>query len=470
MSSSGSPLDLPGSGSSDGLVTAPGPRLVDWGLFVLRASRRRWKLGLSVLVGGVVLTAATLATSTPMYKAEVRILAQRQQALPSVARGAVPDELPTRSAFELVHKRENVLHLIKQTDLLASETATERGLQEGARALLAMLGFPANREDPLSALVQRVDRSLIVSTADGTLTITVFWPDPHKAYELVEAALQTFLEARQLQEITAVDDTIVLLQGRVAVLREQLDLAIDQASRESGGLTASPGSQAQQPSALPAPGGSEELARLKSSLEAKERAIRDMEELRRRRLFDLQAQLAEKRGIYSDAYPSIVALRQEIEALGKESPQVAALRDEERKLREDYLSRVAADARTRTDHARSQASVRSVNPLLVEQNERVRDARLKYQQMVDRLNAAQLDLDTARAAFKYRYSVVWPAQVPKKPVSPNVPKIGGVGLLLSIVAAVLASALPDLLSRRVFEPWQVDRLLGVPVLGRIRSP
>ena len=72
----------------------------------------------------------------------------------------------------------------------------------------------------------------------------------------------------------------------------------------------------------------EELVRLRSMIDAKERAVADVEEFRRRRLLDLQAQLDEKRGIYSDAYPAVVSLRQDIEAMERESPQATALRQE----------------------------------------------------------------------------------------------------------------------------------------------
>jgi uncharacterized protein involved in exopolysaccharide biosynthesis len=105
----------------------------------------------------------------------------------------------------------------------------------------------------------------------------------------------------------------------------------------------------------------------------------------------------------------------------------------------------------------------------VEEDERVRDARFQYQLIVERVNAAQLELDAVRAAFKYRYNVVWPPQIPKSPISPNPVKILGVGFLAVLLFAMLLAALPDLTTGRIVERWQVERGLGITVLAEIEK-
>jgi uncharacterized protein involved in exopolysaccharide biosynthesis len=87
--------------------------------------------------------------------------------------------------------------------------------------------------------------------------------------------------------------------------------------------------------------------------------------------------------------------------------------------------------------------------------------------MADRLNAAQLDLDSARAAFSQRYGVLWPAQVPRKPVSPNPLRVFGLGVLLSLMAALAAVTVPDIRAGRIMEGSQVERSLGIPILAWI---
>ena len=104
----------------------------------------------------------------------------------------------------------------------------------------------------------------------------------------------------------------------------------------------------------------------------------------------------------------------------------------------------------------------------VEQNEAVRDARFQYQQVVERLNSAQLELDAARVAFKYRYSVIWPAEVPTKSVSPKAWKVFGLGIPGALFLAMLAAVLIELRRATVLCRWQVERGLGLPVLAELK--
>jgi hypothetical protein len=331
---------------------------------------------------------------TPLYHVETKILAQRQQTLPSIVRPGGPDEAPTRTAYELVHRRENLINLVKQTNLFVGPSKAPS---------TSWLERIASDEDPLNALVLKLDRLLVVTTVEGVITIEIDWPDAQQAYHLLQAAQENFLEARHLQEITVIDDVISLLRGRAATLAADLQKVIEEV--QQGGVRGGDGSPR---SAAPRAGASDDLAQLRAKIDAKERAILDVEEFRRRRLADLQAQLDEKRGVYSDAYPSVVSLRQDIEALTGESPQAARLREDEQKLRAEYSARLGEAGQLRSSVPLT-AAPRRATDTSIEQNERVREARLQYQQMLERVNAAQLELDTARAGFKYRYTIVWPA-------------------------------------------------------------
>jgi uncharacterized protein involved in exopolysaccharide biosynthesis len=96
-------------------------------------------------------------------------------------------------------------------------------------------------------------------------------------------------------------------------------------------------------------------------------------------------------------------------------------------------------------------------------------ATARYQDLLMRIDAARIELDTARAAFKYRYSVVSPALTPRKPISPNVMLIILGGLIGAIVCAFIASTLLDLRGGRLIEAWQVEAQLGIPVLAELHS-
>ncbi len=449
-----------------------------WARLVLGAAMRRKLLALALFVMGIAALAAYYRSRTPLYLVEAKILVQRTAY-------SSPED-PARSANVLVHRRENLVDLVKQTNLLAGAKPV-RAAPAAPRwpSWLPSLGkrvAPAD-DDPLDWLVWTLDRALKVTTGyDGTINISLTWPNPEEAFRLVEAAQQNFLEARHLQEITATDEVISILQGRTAMLREQVDRAIEEAQRE---VTRTPGTRSEDSGNPSAPRSDpavarakvEELVALKSKLDAKEHAIGDVEEFRRRRLADLMAQLDEKRTMYSDTYPGVVALRQDVESLSRESPQVIALREEARRLREQYTERVAREGASGSVNetatalalaaARASRPDRAMSSVLVEQDERVRDARARYASMLDRLNMAQLERDSARAAFKHRYNVAWPAEVPREPFSPKPLKVLGLGSVAVVLMALLCAAGPDLWSGKVIQRWQLERSLELPVLAEL---
>ena len=453
---------------------ATGPSPVDWILLVLRAAWRRKWIAVVVFLVGMGGSALYYRSRTPLYRAEAKIFTQRGQSLPSAVRPGAPDDAPTRSAWDIVHRRENLISLVKETNILPA--APEPGLKTGAgsgigswlQQLLGVSVDPLSEGDATDALVGRLNKALEVTTEEGTITVAIYWPDPQQAFRLVEGAVQNFLEARHLQEVSAIDEVISLLQGRAATLREQLDRVVAEDRRDSTRDLGRPLAGSSSPSlAIPQ---SEELVRIQSMLEAKRRAIADVEEFRRRRLADLQAQLDAQRAVYAEAHPSLINLRGDIEALSRESPQVAGLREEEARLRKEYQIRLAQEPRARqalapSPHGATSAPTSIGTPSL--ESERVRNARLQYQQMIDRVTAGQISLDTARAAFKYRYNVIWPPEVPKTPSSPRPGKILGLGALASLLLSILAAAWPDLKSGRIMERWQVERSLDLPILGEL---
>ena len=88
--------------------------------------------------------------------------------------------------------------------------------------------------------------------------------------------------------------------------------------------------------------------------------------------------------------------------------------------------------------------------------------------MFERINQMQVERDAARAAFKYRYSVIWPAEMPKEPSKPKPPVVLGAGFVLALLLSVLAARLADLRSGLLFESWQAEEKLGLPVLAQLR--
>jgi uncharacterized protein involved in exopolysaccharide biosynthesis len=331
----------------------------------------------------------------------------------------------------------------------------------------------------LENLVLVLDKQLKVETREATISIQFDWPNPQQAYRIVAGALQNFLEVRHVQEVTALDENIAILRGRATTLRAELAQVTEETRR--GAMLAGPRPPIGKPSmASAAPErqtASEELVRLRSMLEAKQRATHDVEDFRRRRLAELMAQYESKRTVYTEDHPELVNLRRDIEALNHDSAQLIALRAEERELREKTQAMNAEEKAGPPVAAASPGEPRAAQPsagegtnTAVEKSERVREARRRYEDVEESVGRAQLELETARSVFKYRYQIIWPVQLPKKPVSPNPLKVFGIGGFASLVLALLAAVALDWRSGKLLERWQIERQLGLPIIGQVRLP
>jgi len=89
--------------------------------------------------------------------------------------------------------------------------------------------------------------------------------------------------------------------------------------------------------------------------------------------------------------------------------------------------------------------------------------------LLERIENARIDLDTAGAAFKHRYNVIWPAQLPKYPDKPNVVQGLILGLIFALLLSIAVPATADIIRVRFLERWQVERVLDLPVLAEVQS-
>jgi hypothetical protein len=312
------------------------------------------------------------------------------------------------------------------------------------------------------------------------VTIGIDWPDPSMAYRLVEIAQQNFLEARHAAEVSAIAESIAILEQNVAESRTSVQslLAAPQETRlptaiESVRIVAAP----PRPDAARA-----RKDRLRILADANRRTIEDLEEFRRKRLGELQVKLAEQKTVYAPAHPMIAATEQSILALSQESSQVLQLRREEQELRAqssdgdgagstpeagavrlrgEQMGRPGAGAGERRQETESQRNATE---------QRMRIAIGKFEDLLDRLSEARIELEATRAAFKFRYSVVEPPTVPKRRTRPKVPVFLAGSLLGALLLAVSSAAVAELRRGRILRSWQVERLVGVPVVGEVTLP
>jgi uncharacterized protein involved in exopolysaccharide biosynthesis len=456
-------MDSTGTGAG-GLVNwdppdqddAPQRRSLD-PLALMRGVGRHWLVATTTFALSIAATLAVLRVLPRTYHVQTQLIARRQQVLPSLARPSLGDESPTAGAYDLVHRRDNLASIISEVGLIEQVSAAE--LKSGRER--------PSEEDLLRLLLKRLDTALIVSPGDGTLTISIDWPDPDVGFRIVAAAVRNYLEARRLLETQPIEEAIGTLESRATVLRANTESLLVEAQRHR------PARSRGTPAAAGVPLSETEMRaeQMEASIRAKREALRDADDYRRRRLAELRAKLTQEEAIYGPGYPSQVGLKQEIEALSHPSPQLDSLQKELRAAEANYRSQFgrspSKSERTSSSELLDAASQREPPPDSPEA--RLKHAALEYQAMMDRISGARIELETARAAFKYRYNVIWPAERPKKPDRPKTASLVAAGTVFGLLFAVCMATAVDALSGRIVERAQIEHKLGLPVLGDLRS-
>lgn len=467
--------------------------LFDWKLlaellgFVRNAVRRHWLLAACVFLAMAGLAAAAAKVLPRTYYVEASILTERNLLIASLVNPArtVPreDDAPTRTAYAQILRHDNLVSLVKKTRLVERWESTRSPLQR-LKDALTRSGAAASEEEQVEGMVEVLERSMMVKgdRNSGTVTIGVSWPDPQQALELAETAQQNFLEARNGAEVSAITEAIGILETQVAQEEGGIKVAITSLedavrvaeARRKKEEKADPSRATRRAQLLLRT--DHGLAQMRFMLEAKRRAIADMEAYRNRRLTELRGQLSEQRSVYSGMHPIISDTEQRIAALEAESPQLSALRQEESSMAEEFVRRGGSDVDTMMPSALGALFDEPLagsllgtpdDPEVAVATDRLRMVVARHQEMIRRLSAARMELEISRASFKHRYSVLNAPSFPKKPVKPNTKLILVGGAVAGLALAVFAAVALDVWRRRLLERWQVERLLKLPVLAEL---
>ena len=87
--------------------------------FVLAGVRRRKLLVSTIFLLAMGASVVALRLLPKSYHVETRLLAQKPSAMPAAVRqgSGGPEDAPTKSAYDLVHRHDNLEALVKQTNL-----------------------------------------------------------------------------------------------------------------------------------------------------------------------------------------------------------------------------------------------------------------------------------------------------------------------------------------------------------------
>jgi len=205
---------------------------------------------------------------------------------------------------------------------------------------------------------------------------------------------------------------------------------------------------------LPAGGGAELPADALSAIESVQRAPELASALKE--LSDKRAELRTLRYHYSDAYPPLQRLANEVARLEQQTiPTLARGLAAQLAARESELGRQVDAAST---------DLRQIPARTIEEVRLRRNADLKEQTYT----ALQQRFDQARLAAESTVPdvrILDPAVVPQRPVKNTAPRLLLLGLIAGLGLGMVGAVVLDRVDPKVRYPEQVSRDLGLPILG-----
>ncbi len=198
---------------------------------------------------------------------------------------------------------------------------------------------------------------------------------------------------------------------------------------------------------------------------------------------ELRVRLVELRNRYSDEYPDVKQVKSDIATLEKQlraagrdaltkpdnpayvtlSSQLASTRSEIDSTRrqiamlqgrqDGYRGRIAASPRVEEGY----------KTLLSERN----NLQLKYDDLMKKYMEAKVAHGLEKEQMGEKFTIIDAARLPERPVSPNVPAILLIGLILGVGAGAGAASLQEFSDNSARTPEELSRATGFPVLAGI---
>jgi hypothetical protein len=456
--------------------------LVDWTWvrerlgFALRAVRRRPSTAALCFLAVAALGPLSLWAMPRSHRAEAIVTAVRNPVVSTLAepllRRAYEAEDPAAAARETILRRDQLLGLIEETGL---EEWTHRTRAPAVRLVDHLVERatrkPSTADERVVALAEWLEKAFVIEVPGAVpgaardaprdrVRIALEWPDPDMAKALVDGAARRFFEGRHSHEVALAGDALGVLEEQSRDLKRQIEPRVARIHQlEVEMLRGNPALSR----TYRAPRGrvpeEQDLARLRATLDAKKLALVELEGFRDRRVEELRGELARQLADYSEQHPTVLRTRETLERLEAPSPSLAALRHEIAGLEQGVA----------TASERAARLVDEEDPALEYERTELRLLLAQYANVRDRLSAARVEIETAGAGFARRYGFASPPRVPKGASRPNPVLPVAAGLLGGALFALFAAAALDVRSGKVLERWQVERTLGLTVVGESRA-
>ena len=459
--------------------------------------RQRWtRIALVTLVFSVTGVVATTVLPRS-YSTESRLLVRKNYVMAALAspRRAVPlnSEAPTQSAAAIILSRPALESIVRERRLVERWDRERPALLRLKDDATAWFKGPITDQDKTDALIDLLATRVRVSVDDEVLKISARWSDRDTVVEIVGGAIEAFLRARRRLDVQAVADTNAILAEFTEQARRQVDADLAAVSRH--GAPRSTRIRVNKTPAVPAAAlvAANDAGAQRAAAQAKVDALE-------RRYLDgrtaIETRIAERRGALTERHPEMQALRRSLALLDEEPSELVDAREDLARLVASFAPRATpvdvavapsapsadrvqttagrrADDRWR-DEAYARLAAGATDPvterLAVDElmapaagsedvvatgREILKSSIDSYQDLRARLANVQIELQTAEAAFNYRYTIAVPALRPKHADSPKVPLVVGGAVIAGLLAGVCLALAAELKSRTL---WSLPAL------------
>lgn len=463
-------------------------------LFALRSVRRRIGLALVIAFAMYLVIVGALFVMPRTYVVQTRTLTSGASVLPALASPTRLLDIRGKSArsgvVERIKSRAALREVVRVTNLADSWAKTRAPLGKAIDWVRHTIVGPMSAEDMEDTLVGMLDGRVIAFFEGETLVIDVFWHDPEDAKRIAEAVLDNFLENRRKSELAEVRETVNILKARVdasanaleektkayeAIVRKK---AKGEVKMETKTVAVRRSTEAEDPNA------EAKRRELEKTLRKVQGAISKVRSQSEAAAQGAQAELDSISKFLGPEHPDVQAAKRRLRAAQEPPSELRALVAEAARIEEDLRELKGSGAASTVEYktikvpsTRSGEAGRTVDGIRINEDPDVESANQdflqafrRHEELGNRLEEAETELEVSAAAFRYRYVITVPPLPPKKPIKPKVPLMLAAGFVASLIIGAFFAFLADLWSRRVIEPWQIETMGQVRVLGVIDAP
>jgi uncharacterized protein involved in exopolysaccharide biosynthesis len=450
--------------------------LRDYAGFVGRSVRRRWKLAAAILVLFVAATAAVTWLLPRRYHVEGRLFAMPVEGTPGAVRSATGE--PTglaQGAAEVILTHQNLVALMAELDLPARWEAARPPLLRSWDQLKHALGAKElDKEARDRVLIGYLQKRLVVQAKGPDVIISFDWAEPRTAFEVVGSSQKKFLVVRRAAELIPLERKVSTIEASAALAQRRIDELVERIDEAARAKRV--GARSSTVRGLQAEGRfrdlpDQRLARQRMQIISRRKAVAELEDVRRKRLSELNATLAEQRAVLGPGNPAVLDSEDKIRSLERDDAAVEALKTEEQRLLAEFVRDGGKEVELASEPAQIwPAELKDDEEPIAYGKARIAMELSNLQHLLGQAAEAQVVLASARASFDSRYMVVIPAEEPDEPVAPKTGLLLLAGLLGGALLAVLGAVTANLRGSAIRESWQVERQLDLPVLAEVREP